>query len=253
MAKSGKPDSVHPAAEVFPLMDEEQYAALKLDIAENGLNEPIVYLQGSIIDGRNRSRACRELNIEPLKEEIEDDTDPVTYVISANLRRRQLKTSQKAMCAAKVANLGDGRPAKTPLISGVLTCEQASQLFSVGTTPIECCRAILRDGSALITAMCEQGTLSVNMAMKLIEAVPDKKEQTRIARDGRDAIKSAIGDTTPVRSVVDKLTDDDLPAVERWLEAQDDRPAFERFRALWDSAAAEGRAAIRAFVLTVDD
>ncbi|MFC5391217.1 hypothetical protein [Bosea vestrisii] len=74
---------------------------------KNGVIEPIVFLGGAVLDGRNRYMAARELGIEyPRCDYIGDD--PLGFVISRNLARRHLSESQRAAVAAEIANLGHG-------------------------------------------------------------------------------------------------------------------------------------------------
>ncbi len=93
---------VHPAAALFPMMDAATFEALKADIEANGQREPVVFFQDKILDGRNRHRACEALGIEPESCELEECIDPVAYVLSANLHRRHLSESQKALVAARL-------------------------------------------------------------------------------------------------------------------------------------------------------
>ncbi len=44
----------HPAANLFPMMNDDEYAALVADIHQHGQRDPIWTLDGQIIDGRNR-------------------------------------------------------------------------------------------------------------------------------------------------------------------------------------------------------
>ncbi len=80
-----------PLAEKYPLMEGEEFAAFKGDIAINGLKNPVWHYEGKILDGRNRLRACTELGIEPRFEEFTGTVaEAAAFVDSQNLHRRHL-------------------------------------------------------------------------------------------------------------------------------------------------------------------
>lgn len=86
---------IHPIAELFPLMEGEDFDALVQDIRTNGLLEPIWTYQGQILDGRNRFRACEEAAMPPQYREYKGD-DPLKFAMSMNLMRRHLNVTQRA-------------------------------------------------------------------------------------------------------------------------------------------------------------
>lgn len=91
----------HQIAGIIPMMSDEEFISLKADILENGLIEPIWLYEGRILDGRNRHQACQELEVEITTREYVG-SDPVGFVVSLNLKRRHLSSSQLAVSAVEI-------------------------------------------------------------------------------------------------------------------------------------------------------
>jgi hypothetical protein len=119
MTQSCKPKSwrdvlrVHPAAELFPIMPLDELRALGEDIKKNGLHEGVAILDDQLLDGRNRLDAMELVGIKLVtgNGQIEwanvpsrnvKGVDPVTFVISKNVRRRHLSTEQKRDLVAEL-------------------------------------------------------------------------------------------------------------------------------------------------------
>jgi N6-adenosine-specific RNA methylase IME4 len=98
--------SFHPAADLFPLMDEGRLKELVEDIQQNGLVHAIVLYEGKILDGRNRYRACKAANIEPRFDNYTGN--PFEYAWSVNGQRRDLVQDQRYLiwkrCGQGAAN-----------------------------------------------------------------------------------------------------------------------------------------------------
>jgi protein gp37/ParB-like chromosome segregation protein Spo0J len=86
----------HPLADCLPDMPEDQFESFKEDISGLGVLEPITILDGMILDGRHRYRACLELGIECPMRHV-DNVSPHDLVRSLNLHRRHLDASQRSM------------------------------------------------------------------------------------------------------------------------------------------------------------
>jgi ParB-like chromosome segregation protein Spo0J len=92
----------HPACLLLPEMPEDQFKELVEDIRKNGQREPIIIDENGIgLDGRNRDRACRELDIttEPVVFAGTEE-EKIALIMSANIHRRHLTTDQRAAIAA---------------------------------------------------------------------------------------------------------------------------------------------------------
>jgi ParB-like chromosome segregation protein Spo0J len=91
---------VHPVADLFPMLGQDELAELAEDIKQRGLLHPIVLdAEGRVLDGRNRLAACELAGVEPAFV-IYDGEDPDGYALAVNIARRHLTKGQQAMVAA---------------------------------------------------------------------------------------------------------------------------------------------------------
>jgi hypothetical protein len=80
----------HPIAEGFPRMFDYGFTALREDIRENGLIYPITLLDGMILDGRNRYRACKEAGV-PIRAVTFQGENPWRFLWSVNGHRHHFR------------------------------------------------------------------------------------------------------------------------------------------------------------------
>ena len=104
----------HPLAEIFPSMGDGEFGELCDSIYNNGQRDPIVLLDGMILDGRHRYKVCLKVGVDAITENLPAGRDPVKFVIDKNLMRRQLTTGQRAAAIVKLREWQPaGRPKKT--------------------------------------------------------------------------------------------------------------------------------------------
>jgi ParB-like chromosome segregation protein Spo0J len=176
----------HPLADIFPLVEGAEFDELVADIHEHGLREPIVLFEDKILDDRNRYRACEAAGIEPTFTVYMGD-DPVSYVVSLNLRRRHLDESQRAMVAAKLATLKDGQ--RADLVEG-LPIGRASALLNVGERSVARAREVIDCGAPELVAAVEYGKVSVSAAAD-VATLPKDEQGEIVARGERGILRAA--------------------------------------------------------------
>lgn len=188
----------HPLANIFPIIEGDEFNGLVEDIRAHGVREPIWLYDGQIIDGRNRYRASDIAGVDcPLREYMGDD--PVSFVVSLNLKRRHLTESQRAMVAAKLATLGQG--ARTDLSPiGEMSQQRAADALNVGKRSVERAREVLNEGATELVDAVERGAVSVSAAADI--AQKPKDEQREIVARGEKEILEAAKAIRAERAVV---------------------------------------------------
>ena len=188
----------HPASKLFPLMDNVALAALIRDIKANGLQEPILLWEGKILDGRNRLKACERAGVEPRFRELDTCDSPTVAVVSANLFRRHLSVSQRAMVGALAKRefakeakqrqeASRARPGQQigndhndshvganfpPPGEPGKSRDHAAELVAVSSRTLDAASHVLASGSPELADAVRAGKMSVSRAAKLVSESP---------------------------------------------------------------------------------
>jgi N6-adenosine-specific RNA methylase IME4 len=102
----------HPQADEVPPAGDEEYTALRADIAARGVQTPLdITTEGIVLDGHVRLRAVLELALEQVEVRVISPPDELEYMLRAALLRRQLTASQRAALAAKLVEVSQLRAA----------------------------------------------------------------------------------------------------------------------------------------------
>jgi ParB-like chromosome segregation protein Spo0J len=218
---------VHPLAKIFPDIEGPAFDALVKDIEERGLQEPIVLFENQILDGKNRARACEQLGKDAHIRTF-TGTDPVGFVLSVNLHRRHLDTSQRAMVAASLAKLevGTNRYSKKDGPS----IEVAAQLLKVGRASVERAKIVLGSGDADLIKSVQAGELAVSEAAAQVQ---EEQQQEGTKKSRKKKLRKPKPGTKP-KTMVEYITPHDAPSAanacrvlsDHLLEALDDLQAL---------------------------
>lgn len=185
---------IHPAAEIFPMLSDIEIRDLAKDITERGLQNHIVTYEGQLLDGRNRLAACILAGIEPKSMEYGGDS-PVGFVISANLRRRQLDPSQRAAVAVEIepmfakeakARMDVGRPkegvANLRQVNQGKASEQAAAVVSVSPRMVQEAKAIKKSNPEAFERI-KSGAVTVHEAKKEIRGEEIKEIRAKMVSE----------------------------------------------------------------------
>jgi len=186
----------HEAAKIFPI-SEETIDELAEDIKANGKMQPNEVMNGKILDGRRRHRACIKAGVTPKYKEV-SVSDPVKYVLSLNLHRRHLSPTQLAMVGARVREIYDEQAKERqrdsggdqkrkiekavvenfpqPLPDSQRARDAAGQSVGVSGKSIDHATKVLRSGTPSLIAIVEADKVAVSTAQKIASLTPNEQD-----------------------------------------------------------------------------
>lgn len=180
---------IHPAAESFRLMTEEEFARLAASIQEHGLVDDIIIgrVNGAdnemLVDGRNRLRACESVGVEPRFHTIEfENDDAVKTFIETRSERRDLSKGERAMGLALLYPEPErGRGKKDQARKGAETA-------SISYRRIQEARQVRKHSRELAEAV-RDGTTKLDDALEIVKRARDlvQTDETQLARLRREA------------------------------------------------------------------
>jgi hypothetical protein len=169
--------------------------------------------------------------VTPKFEEYQGD-DPLGYVVSRNIHRRHLlKDSQRALVAARLANLPVGANGYSPGVS----IDAACKLLRVTTTAVNRAKKILRRGIPDVVKAVEDGSLTIWKALLLakLRDSEQRAEMDRLAASGSSAVKASNSPnlptaTEPSEARVEPRTQTTRPARPKSTRLQQNSPRLAR-------------------------
>lgn len=189
---------IHPAANLFPMIEGDEFAALVDDIRTNGLIEPVwLTPDGALLDGRNRANACKQTGVE-LRTRVYDGDDPIGFVVSLNIHRRHLTTGQQALLALEVLSAyeaealrrkaeggetaGRGRPKEKdgadrhqPIERGPRAADKAASVVGVSGRAVARAKRVQEKAPDLAEKV-RSGELALDAAEKEVRAIVAKQQ-----------------------------------------------------------------------------
>jgi hypothetical protein len=119
--------------------------------------------------------------------------NPIAFVVSLNLRRRHLDESQRALVAAKLANMRQGeRSDLAPNGAKLISQTDAAELLNVSRRNVQRARQVIDDGADELVGAVERGAVSVSLAADIARnATKEEQREILAACDPKEIVAAA--------------------------------------------------------------
>lgn len=210
--------------EIFGDISKEEYGALKKDIEERGIQDPlhIVMERGikTIISGHQRAKIARELGIKVpciIRDDLKDEWQIEEYLIKDNLLRRHLTTAQRAEIVLKLAEIESER-AKERQLRELKQFKDNSEKFNEKVAVTVSNPGVLTEkGRAVDVAIKKARDKGLNVAPKTVykakkileiaEEDPEVKKEWEKAKAGKTTVERVYNRAKKKKEIEEKLTE----------------------------------------------
>lgn len=207
---------VHPSAELLPEMDDSMYQALVDDINANGQRQHIALFNGKIIDGRARYKACQELGMTPMVQEMNlDPSKAPDAIASMNLIRKHWTDGQRAMLAARITTtaLGSNQRQKD-----AVSQTDAAKRFGVSVDSVQRAQQVLKKNHKALVDHVVRGDIPLTAAASAATHLSGATITTLLKGDQLEEFARMVG------SAVNAIKAKEAAANDDHADADDDEP-----------------------------
>ena len=163
----------------------EAHEALRLSIIKDGMLNPIVTWDGTIIDGHNRYDICHKLNIEfeTIEIDFKDADDAKLWILKNQMARRNMTDYSRAVKALKMKPVLEEKAqecmkaGKNPMqnsAQGGAVRDEIAKLAGVSHDTVSKVEEIEAAAPDEIKAKVQSGEMSINAAHKSLKVPADK-------------------------------------------------------------------------------
>lgn len=180
--------TIHPFAELLPMMCNDWLRFLGQDIKVNGMRCPIVINDcGEILDGRNRVAACELAGIPMVEIRVVnlDGEALLQQILSWNASRSDIFQSQRAFAAAKFLEEAHSAAGPMTIFCG-WTQNRAATEFNVSRRAVQDAVCVRLKGIQKLQSMVHSGDVGVSSAAAVARL--SDEEQRKMVGGGRDSV-----------------------------------------------------------------
>lgn len=190
---SSKKKTYHRLCLSLPRMDDDEFQRLVEDVKANGVRQPIITLNGEIVDGRHRHMAAELAGVECPSIEYDPDQhgDLLDLIVSANLNRRHMSASQRGMAAAALAKQRAGT-ANGALNAPPVGTKKAAEVAGVSERTVQQAVRVAKADPKLAKKVAEG---SVSLA----------KAEAKVAEKSKQAERAPVAKATGGTGLFDRL------------------------------------------------
>lgn len=234
----------HKLSAAFPSMSDADFQALAEDIALNGLKQPVVIYEEQVLDGWHRYAACVKAGMTPKLTYLEQDEDPVSFVLSMNMNRRHLTVSQRA-AAVVACNVWRGVGSNQHDERVGNSAEALAEMADVSERTIRNAKAaeeaglgeLVRDGELTAKRAADVAKLPKRQRAAAIKNGPPKKEEAPPAEgedEGRALLEEMVAELTADLSAAERVIEGDNQLAAAWLEVKAMRAKHDAIEKLYN-------------------
>ncbi len=233
-------------------MSDADFQSLAEDIALNGLKQPVVIFEDQVLDGWHRYTACLKAGMTPKVVHLEQDEDPVAFVLSMNMNRRHLTASQRAAAVVKCADwrgVGSNQHEGGSAPSAEALAEQAD----VSERTIRHAKAAeeaglgdaVLEGEVSAKRAAEVAKMPKRQQAKALREGPKPKEKTGPAdieeEDGRQLLEEMVAELTADLAAAELIIDGKPEVAAAWLQVKEMRAKHDALEKLYNNQRTELR------------